>query len=283
VPLRFRYITCLASVALAFPAAAAALPSIAKNPANKLLSRGIDPMQYDRATHCNGGHVWAGTEAMVAWLEHNARGVNWGEYRCEKWGSHEASIHSDGRAIDWHPASKADAYELIRLLLAPDKAGNATALARRMGVQGLIFNCQAWWGSQDGELGRYSYCYGKRGKRKKNLDPTQAHMDHVHIELNRRGAAKKTTFWNRRIRYPVQTQQPERREPTLPQLDTDQQPQVPQADPQPQPAHEPVQDPGYGNGGGTYNDGQNWHDSGGQWGGGGYDDQYDDPYADDWP
>jgi hypothetical protein len=198
------YTVCLAAaLALAIPAAASALPSLSANPANKLLSRGLDPIQYDRATKCNGGKVWTGTMAMVHWLERNAAGVNWGEYRCEVWGKHEASIHSAGRAIDWHPSTMRDGHALVRLLLAPDKDGNAAALARRMGVQGIIFDCQAWFGSGDGQLGDYSYCYGKKGKRKKNLDPTQAHMNHVHIELNMRGAKKLTTFWNNKISYDV--------------------------------------------------------------------------------
>jgi hypothetical protein len=46
----------------------------------------------------------------------------------------------------------------------------------------------------------------RSGKKKTGLDPTQAHMNHVHIELNLRGAAKKTTFWNQRTSYPVQDQ-----------------------------------------------------------------------------
>jgi hypothetical protein len=190
-----------AAVALTLPAAALALPSLSANPANKLLSRGIDPIQYDRATKCNGGHVPAGTQAMVHWLERNASGVNWGEYRCEMWGKHEASIHSAGRAIDWHPSSMAAGHALVRLLLAPDRDGNVAALARRMGVQGIIFNCQSWFGSGDGQLGNYSYCFGKNGKRKKNVDPTQGHINHVHIELNLRGAAKKTTFWSKSVSY----------------------------------------------------------------------------------
>jgi hypothetical protein len=199
-----RYIVCLAAAfALAIPAVAAALPSLKANPANTLLSRGLDPIQYDSATRCNGGKIWSGTKAMVAWLEHNAAGVNWGEYRCEMWGKREASIHSAGRAIDWHPATMRDGHALVQLLLAPDRQGNPAALARRMGVQGIIFNCQAWFGSGDGQLGDYSYCYGKDGKRKTNLDPTQAHMNHVHIELNMLGARKKTTFWDRHVSYDV--------------------------------------------------------------------------------
>jgi hypothetical protein len=199
-----------AALALAIPAAASALPSLAANPANKLLARGIDPIQYDRATKCNGGKVWAGTVAMVGWLQRNAAGVDWGEYRCEMWGKGEASIHSAGRAIDWHPATMRDGHALVKLLLAPDKSGNAAALARRMGVQGIIFDCQSWFGGGDGSLGDYSYCYGKNGKRKKNIDKTQAHIDHVHIELNMRGAKKRTTFWNKGVSYdlPAPVQQP---------------------------------------------------------------------------
>jgi hypothetical protein len=202
-----RYILTLATaVALAVPAVASALPRPTANPANKLLSRAIDPIQYDAATRCNGGHIPPGTKAMLAWLEHNANGVNWGEYRCEVWGKHSASLHSAGRAIDWHATTMAAGHALVKLLLAPDKDGNIAALARRMGVQGLIFNCKAWFGGWDGQMGNYSYCYGKNGKRKKGLDPTQAHMNHVHIELNLAGAAKKTTFWNKKVSFPVQDQ-----------------------------------------------------------------------------
>jgi hypothetical protein len=205
---RIRYVsTLLASAALILPAGAIALPALSANPANKMLKRGIDPLRYDRATHCTG-HNTKGAEALAAWLEHNSAGVTWGIYRCEKWGKHEASLHAEGRAIDWHldagdPAQKRAAYKLIELLLAPDKAGNQVALARRMGVQGLIFNCESWWGSPDGELGKYSYCFDKKGKRKKAIDRTQAHMDHIHIELNKLGAAKKTTFWNAKTKYPL--------------------------------------------------------------------------------
>jgi hypothetical protein len=247
--IRMGYIVCLAAaLALALPAVASALPSLSANPANKMLSRGIDPIRYDNATRCNGGKVWAGTRAMVAWLEQNAAGVNWGEYRCEMWGKHEASIHSAGRAIDWHPATMSDGHALVRLLLAKDRQGNAAALARRMGVQGIIFDCKAWFGDWDGELGNYSYCYGKHGKRKKHLDPTQAHMNHVHIELNLAGAKKRTTFWDKSLSYDVPDPEPV------------QQPATPQ--PQQQQQQQPTPWQGNGRtGGGQYDN------SGGTWSG----------------
>jgi hypothetical protein len=31
-------------------------------------------------------------------------------------------------------------------------------------------------------------------------------MDHVHIEINKLGAAKKTTFWNARVTWPIEDQ-----------------------------------------------------------------------------
>ena len=274
-----RYIACLAAVlGLTIPAAASALPSIKANPANKMLKRGLDPIQYDRATRCNGGHVFAGTYAMVNWLQHNASGVNWGEYRCEKWGKHEASIHSAGRAIDWHPSSMAAGRALVKLLLAADKDGNKAALARRMGIQGLIFNCKSWFGNWDGEMGNYSYCYGKNGKRKKNLDPTQAHMNHVHIELNNLGAKKQTTFWNKNVSYPVQDNEPGDAE-----LDTEElpEPTTPVKQPTVQVPQTPVQQPSlpqpdtYSNSGGstdgTYSH-HHWNSNGG----------YDSSDWDDW-
>src|SRR5436190_1032209 len=38
----------------------------------------------------------------------------------------------------------------------------------------------------------------KLGKRKKDLDETLAHRNHVHIGLNLAGARKKTSFWKHR-------------------------------------------------------------------------------------
>jgi hypothetical protein len=91
------------------------------------------------------------------------------------------------------PKERRAAMRLIRLLLEEDRNGNEVALARRMGVQGLIFNCRAWYGGSG--LGRYSACYRDNGKRDPDVDRTTAHKDHVHIELNWKGARRKTSFW----------------------------------------------------------------------------------------
>jgi hypothetical protein len=188
---------CAALLLCAAPASAYRLPEdlgpIAGNPANKLTSIAIDDPVYDPATHC-APKAKKGVLAAVRWLERNAAGQFWGTYRCERWGKGSASLHAESRAIDWHPASRTAAAKLIELLLAPDRAGNAQALARRMGVEELIWDC-SYWGAGQPQFGRYGYCYGRSGKRKKGLNPTAAHMDHVHIGFSKKGAAGRTSFW----------------------------------------------------------------------------------------
>jgi hypothetical protein len=175
----------------ALPASAGLTPNPANDPS--LLDRPIEGYEYDDADHCVKG-AQPGTRALVDWLSRNVRGESWGTLRCEKWGPKEFSVHAEGRAIDWHldarkPKERRAAMSLIDALLASDQNGNAHALARRMGVQGIIFDCQSWWSGMS-EMGTYSACEDD-----KKPDPTTAHRDHVHIELNWDGARKQTSFW----------------------------------------------------------------------------------------
>jgi hypothetical protein len=184
-------------ILLAVPAAALAAR---ENPADDLVHIPIEASVYDPATHCSS-KARPGMVKLQRWLEENARGVFWGSYRCEKWGRHEASLHAENRAIDWHldasvPADRRAADRLIELLLATDSAGNTQALARRMGVEELIWDC-AYWAAGMLEFQPYRPCYGKRGKPRKRVDVTVAHRDHVHLGMTRAGAAGKTSFWRR--------------------------------------------------------------------------------------
>lgn len=193
-------IAIVAAAALAAAFAASAAGGLRPNPADdrRLVGEPIERFRYDSANECRKGSR-KGTRALQRWLDRDVRGDAWGINRCERLGS-GYSVDAEGRALDWRldagvRRERRAARRLIRTLLATDSKGRPNALARRMGVQGLIFNCRQWFGG-DG-LGRYGYCLNAKGKRKKakNLNRTVAHIDHVHIELNWRGARKRTSFW----------------------------------------------------------------------------------------
>ena len=189
----------LAALCVALPAGAGA-DGLVPNPANhhKLVDKPIEESRYDDARKCRSKPT-QGAKALTRWLGRTVRGESWGINRCERLKRGGFSIHSEGRAVDWHlDAGKAkerrSAMRLIRTLIARDRHGNVNALARRMGVQGLIFDCKAWWAGME-KLGRYSYCYKRSGDVRDDLDRTAAHRDHLHIELNWPGARKRTSFW----------------------------------------------------------------------------------------
>ena len=178
-----------------------AYTSVAKNPADALAELPIEDPTYDPATRCSKREK-PGMTALVKWLGANAGGAFWGTYRCEKWGKHSASLHAENRAVDWHldvtvPADRAAARDLIQLLLAPDRLGLPHALARRMGVEEIIWDC-GYWGAGMAQFRGYSPCLSKRGKVRKHVNKTVAHRDHLHIGMTKAGAAKKTSFWTRR-------------------------------------------------------------------------------------
>jgi hypothetical protein len=188
---------------LAAASVAGAMP-LRGNPANSpgLIGRQIEGPRYDHGRRCLG-RPQPGTLALERWLARHFPGVSWGIMRCERLGPGNFSLHSEGRALDWHldagvPRQRRAADNLIELLLATDRRGNRTALARRMGVQGLIFDCRSWWAGMDG-LGRYDYCYRRDGRRKRRLNQTLAHRDHLHIELNWAGARLRTSFWRSQL------------------------------------------------------------------------------------
>jgi hypothetical protein len=195
-----------ASLLIAVPAQARLhipqpLPPVAHNPANALLREPIEPFAYDPATHCDPS-VKPGMVDLEHWLQHHVRGSFWGSYRCEKWGKHSASLHAENRAVDWHlsvhsAADRRAAAKLARLLLAPDRAGNPQALARRMGVEELIWDCGYWSIGMPG-FERYSVCFGRKGKRLRGVDDTTAHRDHIHIGMTKAGARGRTSFWRGR-------------------------------------------------------------------------------------
>jgi hypothetical protein len=185
---------CLA--ALALPASGGLVPNPANDPS--LLAKPIEDYGYDDADRCVKA-AQPGARALQGWLEHNVRGESWGIVRCEKWGPNEFSVHAEGRAIDWHldahnAADRRAAERLAGMLLAPDSLGNPQALARRMGVEEMIFDC-GYWGAGMTQFEQYDPCY-KHGKRRKRVDPTVGHINHLHIGLTKAAAARRTSFWS---------------------------------------------------------------------------------------
>jgi hypothetical protein len=186
-------------VLAALPATAALAGSLGPNPANdpRLIDEPLEDYRYDYAERCVD-RPRDGALALSRWMDRHLRGELWGIVRCSRLSS-GWSVHSEGRAIDWRldagvPGEKRSAMRFIGMLLEADERGRQHALARRMGVQGIIFDCKAWWSGMSG-LGRYGYCYDADGDIRDNLDRTQAHRDHVHVELNWPGARERTSFW----------------------------------------------------------------------------------------
>jgi hypothetical protein len=201
MPARLVALACLVLVLAAAAAAeaeAAPPQPLRGNPADRMARLPIDDYRYDHATGCRRKPA-KGMVALERWLGLHVRGISWGIMRCEKLSGRNYSLHAEGRALDWHldvndPTDRRAARKLIRLLLATDRAGNEHALARRMGVQEIIWDCQSWWSGSDG-MDDYSVCFTERGKRRKGVSPTLAHRDHVHLGLSRAGAAMRTSFW----------------------------------------------------------------------------------------
>jgi hypothetical protein len=122
-----------------------------------------------------------------------------GTYRCERWGPHEASLHAEGRAVDWHlnaanPDDRREARRLIELFLAPDHVGTPRALARRMGLEEIIWDC-SYWSAGMADFVAYRPCLSKHGEVRKHVSPTIAHRDHLHLGLSKDGAMRRTSFW----------------------------------------------------------------------------------------
>lgn len=167
--------------------------SLASNPADRLADQPMDQPKYDYAHRCTKNPT-KGASLLKRWLLDNSSGRYIGIMRCETWGKDQASLHAEGRAVDWgldvsRPQEKREARRLIELFLAEDRNGNPQALATRMGIQEIIYDCRIWHVGLK-RMKRYEPC------KDPEVDRTTAHRDHLHIGLNRSGAAGRTSFWS---------------------------------------------------------------------------------------
>jgi len=98
------------------------------------------------------------------------------------------SEHKEGRAFDWGVSAfnrrdRRSVKAVMHWLLKKDKYGNRYAMARRLGIQYMIWNRRIW--------GSYSASSGWR-----RYTGSSPHTDHVHFSLSWKGARKKTSFWH---------------------------------------------------------------------------------------
>jgi hypothetical protein len=169
----------------------AAKRTLDPNPANDatLVAKRLDPNRYDGAGGCVRRDP-KGMKSLIRWMKRNTKqNTVYGTVRCD------GGVHGTGRALDWmldarKKAQKRRATTVINTWLAKDKRGRPNALARRMGIQLIIYNCR-WWQAGDRGWSPYSACGGG----KKNADPTQGHIDHIHVELTKPASKLRTSFW----------------------------------------------------------------------------------------
>lgn len=102
------------------------------------------------------------------------------------------SEHKEGRAFDWGGLNAARAADRDRVkrfttwLFKTDRYGNRYAMARRLGIQYVIWNRKIW--------GSYAASSGWR-----RYTGANSHRDHVHISFTWAGARKKTSFWTGKV------------------------------------------------------------------------------------
>jgi peptidoglycan hydrolase-like protein with peptidoglycan-binding domain len=101
-----------------------------------------------------------------------------------------AAEHGEGRALDWmldakDPEQLALGNALTRWLSAEDSAGRPGAMARRLGINYIIWNRQQWF-AWDPDMAWKPY-YG-----------SSPHTDHIHFSFTWDGAYARTSWWTGR-------------------------------------------------------------------------------------
>ncbi len=99
-----------------------------------------------------------------------------------------AAEHGEGRALDWminanNSEQLALANALTRWLAAPDAQGRAGAMAKRFGINYIIWNRQQWRAYDPGR--GWAPYYG-----------VSPHTDHIHFSFNWDGARMRSSWWS---------------------------------------------------------------------------------------
>jgi hypothetical protein len=115
------------------------------------------------------------------------------------------SGHEEGRAIDWmvnvrDPRQREIAESFLTWLQAPDEAGNAAVMARRLGLSYVIWNNQMWRPASD-TWTTYRDC-DRPKMRWKKYDST-CHRNHIHVSFSWAGALGRTSFFTGYVACPA--------------------------------------------------------------------------------
>ena len=99
-----------------------------------------------------------------------------------------AAEHGEGRAVDWmlnanDPAQLALGNAITRWLAAPDSKGRPGAMAKRLGINYIIWNRQQWRAYDPGR--GWAPYYG-----------VSPHTDHIHTSFNWDGARMRSSWWS---------------------------------------------------------------------------------------
>lgn len=173
--------------------------AVPKPPTPTGLPRSIEPLaRYVPQESCDPVTRW-GTSNLQRLLSRTYPGTWFGSiYPCGSNGS--VSEHYEGRSLDWgvsvrNATQYAYARTVIGWLMATDRYGHKYAIARRLGIQYLIYNGKIWgsWGGWE----QYNGCATKTSRGYDNY----CHRDHMHFSLSWNGANGAVSFWTKKL-YP---------------------------------------------------------------------------------
>ncbi|KGN36938.1 peptidoglycan-binding domain-containing protein [Knoellia subterranea] len=175
---------------LSVPLASAAFAATIPPPPTKPLPDELDiAPRYQEGYRCLSGDLPGPTAFAKLLNDHYGRHVYGINRTC-------AAEHGEGRALDWMiNAYSADGLALgnaiTRWLAAPDSQGRPGAMARRFGINYIIWNRQMW----------RAYDPGRGWAPYSGVSP---HTDHIHISFTWDGAYQRTSWWTGKALTSVQ-------------------------------------------------------------------------------
>ncbi len=178
----------------ATPSASWVLPPDVRAAGERQLVRYDSPPPWDNGKNCTGS-LTSGAADLRDYIRATFRGTSSiGGYNCRQNTANlaETSVHGTGRALDiMIPLVNRRANSAVGDPIANWLVQNAAAI----GIQYVIWNHIRWSGSRSG---RKDGDYGG----------PSPHIDHIHVELNRDGAARSTPWFSSRTQPVVPTPSP---------------------------------------------------------------------------